>query len=127
MSTQGDVRVCVSPPVLLHLSWLPGMGVSSPRWMWEEGRTLLCPILTMSRTGQQHEGEDQAMLGLAGAGGCPTRQEAMLGKRRTCQEQPRGPLCLGTPSHANLGAANPGNSQKQFTPVCVSGTSLGGG
>lgn len=119
--TQGDVPVCASPPVsvLLHLTWLPGMGVSSPRWMWEEGRTLLYPILTMSRMDQQHEGEDQAMLGLAGAGGCPTRQEAMLGELGTCQEQPWGPSCLGTPSHANLRTANPGNP-KTSLPQSVS-------
>lgn len=31
---------------LLHLTWTSGTGNSSPRWMQEEGRSYLCPILT---------------------------------------------------------------------------------
>lgn len=38
---------------LLHLTRAPGTGVSSPRWMREEGRTHLCPILTTFRMGGQ--------------------------------------------------------------------------
>lgn len=39
--------------VFLHLTWAPGTGISRPRWMWEEGRTCLCPIMMMFRMGQQ--------------------------------------------------------------------------